>query len=198
MCPETYTIGHNKVMTWRAGFAVLWTLGCGAQLGPGSEDASVRVVDAKEWRDAGIDAPIDARPCMGGNAAMVGPDGSCFVHVTTPVTYAAAKTACAAMNAHLAYLETAALDTFAEAFVGTTDTWIGGSDAVTEGSFVWDDGTPFVFTNWGAMEPNNGGNTYQEDCVIIAGAKVDKQWDDRPCDASEVATSGSFAYLCQY
>lgn len=131
---------------------------------------------------------------------MVAPDGSCFVFVNTPVTYLAAKQACMNMNAHLAYLKTAALDTAAEAFVGTANTWIGASDLATEGTFVWDDGSALTFTNWHAGEPNSGGTgaTYQEDCVIIAGARVDKQWDDRPCDASEVAASGMFAYLCHY
>jgi hypothetical protein len=104
------------------------------------------------------------------------------------------------MTAHLAFLMNAAVDAFAEQMVGTTNTWIGLTDRVTEGTFVWDDGTPLAFTNWHAGEPNNGGSgaTYQEDCVIIAGERVGKQWDDRPCDASEVPTSGSFAYLCQY
>jgi hypothetical protein len=180
-------------MTRRAACALVVVAACGAELGGGGN-----VIDGALLRDAGVDAPPDARPCTGGDKAMVGPDGSCFVHVTTPKTYLQAKAACEAMNAHLAYLKTAQLDTFAEAFIGTLDTWIGGSDRATEMTFVWEDNTPFVFTNWHTNEPNNGGGTYQEDCVIIAGARVDKQWDDRPCDASEVALSGNFAYLCNY
>jgi len=156
--------------------------------------------DAKVIRDAAIDAPPDARPCMGGTMAQVAPDGSCLVFVSTPTTYVNAQAACMAMNAHLAYLKTAPLDTFAEQFIGTANTWIGATDTAIEMTFVWDDGTPLSFTNWGTNEPNNGGtgSTYQEDCVIIAGMKTAKQWDDRPCDASEVPTSGNFAYLCQY
>lgn len=187
-------------MRGRAACAVLLLAGCGASLGPGGDDDNMQSPDARVFRDAAVDAPPDARPCMGGTMAQVAPDGSCLVFVSTPVTYANAKAACVAMNAHLAYLKTATLDTFAEQFVGTTNTWIGATDMVTEMTFLWDDGTPLVFTNWHAGEPNSGGTgaTYQEDCVIIAGARVDKQWDDRPCDASEVATSGMFATLCQY
>jgi len=184
-------------MTRRAACALVVVAGCGAQLGGGDSDGTN--IDGAILRDGSVDAPIDARPCTGGDRAMVGPDASCFVHVTTPKTYLQAKAACEAMNAHLAYLKSATLDTFAEQFVGSVDTWIGGSDRVTEGTFLWEDGTAFAFTNWHTGEPNNGGGgTYQEDCVIIAGARVDKQWDDRPCDASEIATSGSFAYLCNY
>ncbi|HEY5945242.1 MAG TPA: lectin-like protein [Kofleriaceae bacterium] len=187
-------------MTGRAAFAVLLVAGCGAQLGPGSGDDNGQTPDAKTWRDAGVDAPIDARPCMGGTMAQVGPDNSCFVFIATPMTYVNAKAACVGMSAHLAYLKSAALDAFAEQFVGSANTWIGLTDRATEGTFVWDDGTALGFSNWHAGEPNSGGTgaTYQEDCAIIAGARIDKQWDDRPCDASEVTTSGMFATLCNY
>lgn len=146
-----------------------------------------------------VDASPDARPCSGGDAHMVGPNGECLVMFNTPKTYVDAKAACAAMSAHLAYIKDAALDSVAETFVGSANTFIGLTDLAVEGSFVWDDGTPLGFANWHTGEPNNGGSGgYQEDCVIIAGARVGAQWDDRPCDPSEVATSGMFAYLCEY
>lgn len=187
-------------MTGRVAVALLLAIaGCEASLGGSPEAAQdAPVGDAPIVVDAGGDAPVDARPCMGGNAAAVAPDGSCLVHFTTPATYVNAKAGCATINAHLAYIKTAELDTFAENFVGTRDTWIGGSDRVTEGQFLWEDGTAFMFTAWAAGEPNNANNNFQEDCVIIAGARTSKLWDDRPCDASEVSTSGNFAYLCQY
>jgi len=177
---------------------------CDASLGPGTggggTDATERRMDSGVSDTQPVDAAIDARPCTGGNAAAMAPDGSCLVHFTAmPITYAAAKLACMNMNAHLAYLKTAQLDTFAETFIGTLDTWIGGNDIATENAFVWDDTTPFAFTNWHTGEPNNGGASgIPENCVIIAGARTDKQWDDRPCDSSMNANSGKFAYLCQY
>ena len=176
---------------------------CGASLGDGGgdghADAQQGHPDGKIYRDAGIDAP---RVCVGGTPAQLAPDGSCFGLITTKMTYVQARAACAALasGGHLAYLKTAELDTAAEDFIGAVDTWIGGNDMAVEMSFVWDDNTPFSFTNWHTGEPNNGGTgaTYQEDCVIIAGSRVGKQWDDRPCDATEVATSGMFASICQY
>lgn len=182
-----------------AGVVVLAASACDATLGSrGAGDVDARAPDDGATTD--MQGTIDARPCEGGDAAMVAPDGSCLVHVTAPVTYLEARAACAAMGAHLAYLKTAALDMFAQSFVGTVDTWIGGNDLAIEGTFEWDDGTAFAYTAWAEGEPNNGGedSTYQEDCVIIAGSRPTKLWDDRPCDASEVPTSGNFAYLCQY
>jgi hypothetical protein len=172
---------------------------CGAQLGQGG-GGSDQPLDAAAIDAASPDAPIDARACAGGDAHMVGPQGECLVMFTTPATYAEAKAACAAIDAHLAYLTDAQLDAVAETFVGSADTFIGLTDLAAEGSFVWDDGTPVAFANWHTGEPNNGGSgaTYQEDCVIIAGARVGAQWDDRPCDASEVPNAGTYAYLCEY
>lgn len=186
-------------MRCRSGFALLLAVAsCDASLGGGTGDGSVtdaQSVDAYV-ADAAPDAP---RMCMGGNAAALAPDGSCLVHLTTPATYASAKIQCMGINGgHLALLKTAALDTFAETFIGDLDTWIGANDIVTETTFLWEDGTALVFTNWATGEPNNANGTFQEDCAIIAGARVTKQWDDRPCDSSEVPTSGTFAALCQY
>jgi hypothetical protein len=182
----------------RSVVAAVLLAACGAQLGGGSggsDNPADALVDT-----LARDAAIDARACMGGDAHMVGPNGECLVMFTTPATYVDAKAACAAMNAHLAYLKDATTDAAAEAFVGSANTFIGLTDLATEGSFVWDDGTPLGYSNWHTGEPNNGGSgaTYQEDCAIIAGARVGAQWDDRPCDASEVPTSGTFAYLCEY
>ena len=33
--------------------------------------------------------------------------------------------------------------------------WIGGTDTTIEGQYVWDDGSPFDYTNWCSGEPNN-------------------------------------------
>jgi len=62
--------------------------------------------------------------------------------------------------------------------------WLGGSDAVTEGSWLWPDGTLFyqngpvggLYTNWGPAEPNNarGG----ENCLAV---RINFNWTDIQC-----------------
>ena len=62
--------------------------------------------------------------------------------------------------------------------------WIGGSDAVTEGSWLWPDGTLFyqngpvggLYNHWGQAEPNNarGG----ENCLAL---RVNYNWTDLQC-----------------
>jgi hypothetical protein len=54
---------------------------CGAQLGGGgggSDSPSDALVDSRS-----ADAAIDARPCTGGDAHLVGPQGECLVMFTT-------------------------------------------------------------------------------------------------------------------
>jgi len=170
---------------------------CGAEVagGNGTDAASA---DAQSDAPPPADAPSDTRACAGGDAAMTAPDGSCFLLFTTPTSYGDAQASCASMSAHLAFLKTAELDTAAEVFVGTNDTFIGFSDQATEGTFVWDDGSPRAFDNFAATEPNNGGGSYEEDCVLIAGVRPTKQWDDRPCDPAALPGFGLYAYLCQF
>lgn len=40
--------------------------------------------------------------------------------------------------------------------------WIDGSDAEIEGRWVYSDGRPIVYSNWGQGEPNNGGGAHPE------------------------------------
>ena len=60
--------------------------------------------------------------------------------------------------------------------------WIGFSDEINEGSFVWYDQSPIVYTNWAPGEPNQAGN---EDCVQIypTGANPGS-WNDLSCGST--------------
>ncbi len=57
--------------------------------------------------------------------------------------------------------------------------WIGFNDEAVEGSFVWYDQSPIVYTNWAPGEPNNSGN---EDCTqIYPGGSNPGTWNDLKC-----------------
>jgi hypothetical protein len=171
--------------------------GCGASVqdgGSGTPDSpGPTPPDAPDV----IDAPIDARPCTGGDANMTAPDGSCLLRFAAPITYTNAIALCAANNAHLAILDSQALSDAAIAFVGARDAWIGLDDRTTENTFVWIDGSPLVFRAFAAMEPNNGSGVFQEDCIVIAG-ESGRPWDDRPCSPADLAGAGEYEALCQF
>ncbi|HEY3237908.1 MAG TPA: C-type lectin domain-containing protein, partial [Polyangiaceae bacterium] len=71
-----------------------------------------------------------------------------------------------------------------------TYTWIGLNDISVEGTFVWANGDPVVYTHWyGGGAPINDA----EDCIIMTAWHLDDgTWTDLPC------SSGSSAYyMCE-
>jgi hypothetical protein len=69
--------------------------------------------------------------------------------------------------------------------------WIGLTDEVLEGEFVWDsDSIPLEYANWNTNEPSSS-NGEDEDCVFLNGAIEGRTWNDESC-----TKSGLFA-LCQ-
>ncbi len=57
------------------------------------------------------------------------------------------------------------------------NTYIGGSDAETEDTWLWDDGEPFDFKNFKEGEPNGGQG---ENCLEM---DYDMKWNDVDCGA---------------
>lgn len=53
--------------------------------------------------------------------------------------------------------------------------WLGANDVAVEGTFVWVDGTPFVFTDWIGGEPNNLNN---EDYLAMDFRNGSWGWND--------------------
>ena len=65
--------------------------------------------------------------------------------------------------------------------------WIGATDAASEGNWQWSDGTPWGYESWAAGEPNNGGGrgqNYGAINYIVAG-----MWDDEDSNKP---------FFCQY
>lgn len=186
-------------MTRGLTLALLITAGCGVKLEQGLDGGTTdaRITDATADAAPVPDAPPDARPCTGGDAHMADSTGACFVFFLTPRLYADAQTACAAIAAHLATVPDAATNTLITGLAANTaSVYIGATDAVTEGTFLWQDGSAVTYTNWRTGEPSNGQGQYQEDCVVIQ-PMLAGVWDDRPC-APPPANAGSYAYVCQY
>ena len=180
---------------WFPVLALLALGGCAEIFG--LDETTTRV--SPDARDA---APTDApRPCLGGDARSVDPvTGACYVFFASPSTRDVARTTCQALGAttRLASIQSASENTLIKNLSGTVDVFIGGSDEVTEGTFVWDDGTPFQLTNWNAGEPNNGGAAgFEEDCVVMLGASAIGAWNDVPCAPTAGTTLGSFAFVCE-
>lgn len=172
---------------------------CNATIGPakvvsdaGSRpDAFVQAVrDATAAADAfgPGDALPDAIPCEGGDRHFFDSgSGHCYLLFTSAVAWSDARADCANLSAHLATSTNRHENVVITALAaGDGAVWLGGTDASTEGFWVWVTGESMGFQNWGAGEPNGG---TAENCMAL-DAGNSGAWDDRPC-------SDTLAYVCE-
>jgi hypothetical protein len=130
------------------------------------------------------DAPIDARPCTGGNQAIFDPTtGHCYLVYNTTRQWQSAADFCLADGTHLVTISSAAENELVRPSSGFR--WIGLEDIGSEGTFTWVTGEPLSFTNWNGGEPNGGGG---ENC---GGMLNNGRWNDFQC-------GDSWAFVCEF
>jgi hypothetical protein len=71
-------------------------------------------------------------------------------------TWTEARTLAMSIGGHLATITSAGEQAFITANV-MTNAWIGLTDEITEGTFLWVTGEPFIYSNWLPGEPNDFG-----------------------------------------
>ena len=64
-------------------------------------------------------------------------------------------------------------------FVGTNSIWVGGSDKLEEGNWVWNNPTqPILLDYWFDRQPDN---TYGNQNCLCYGQHMGYLWDDVQC-----------------
>ncbi|XP_039674891.1 galactose-specific lectin nattectin-like [Perca fluviatilis] len=58
------------------------------------------------------------------------------------------------------------------------NSWIGGSDSVQEGVWIWSDGSTFDYKHWGPGQPDNAGGA--ENCLEMNHNGLN--WNDGQCN----------------
>nr|XP_058947480.1 brevican core protein-like isoform X2 [Pocillopora verrucosa] len=123
--------------------------------------------------------------------------GSCYKLITKPETWSNADAKCISLGAQLVKIESAFENDFLTQafFKGTSGTyWIGLSDQVHEGKWIWTDGSSLGaddYSPWGKNNPNNlGGHQncgqivkgdFKLGSLLFRGFK-DGEWNDFRCD----------------
>ena len=131
--------------------------------------------------------------------------GSCYKLITKPETWSNADAKCISLGAQLIKIESAFENDFLTQtfFKGTSEAyWIGLSDQVHEGKWIWTDGSSLGaadYNHWGKNNPNNyGGNQncgqivrgdVQLGSLQLSGFK-DGEWNDFRCNFS-------LGYICE-
>ncbi|XP_058509228.1 butyrophilin-like protein 2 [Solea solea] len=74
------------------------------------------------------------------------------------------------------------------------DIWIGLTDRLTEGDWIWTDGRPLTLPFWQTFQPDNGRGdpaNGEEDCAVLRPrVNFNRNWNDLRCDAS-------LSWLCE-
>ncbi|XP_072519934.1 galactose-specific lectin nattectin-like [Salminus brasiliensis] len=110
----------------------------------------------------------------------------CFKFFKPQVEWVDAETECLKNSGNLASVHSHKENAFLQDLIkkGTgslMNTWIGGHDAVAEGTWLWSDGSKMDFHDWCKNEPSNYKN--KEHCMTMNYGDLN-QWNDIPCNLS--------------
>jgi hypothetical protein len=124
------------------------------------------------------------------HAGMIwGTNGHEYAVVTAEgITWTSASAAAQSSGWYLATIGSADENDFVKSLLNSglasrSHFWIGATDQVSEGTFVWVDGTPFSFTDWWGGEPNNSGN---EDYLAMDLHDGSWAWNDAPDNLGQI------------
>jgi hypothetical protein len=113
---------------------------------------------------------------------------SAYLLCEGPKTWEAARALCRSRGADLVIIETEEENTFL-AESGNPASWIGLSDADTEGTFLWVNGKSVTTSSWNEGEPNDSGGV--EDCVgLFTSGEAAGTWNDFDCGSER-------AFVCE-
>lgn len=121
-----------------------------------------------------------------------GGNGHTYVLIAQPLTPSAARIQAAVMGGYLVAINDAEENAFVASHFPITvpgyNAWIGLSDEVTEGTFLWDSGEPVTYANWVSGEPNNDhGNEDYVEIKLNVATSWPGQWNDGAGDTTNYA-----------
>ncbi len=128
-----------------------------------------------------------------------------FCSQSNSLSWAQARQTAAAYGGYLVVINDATENEFIRDAIIAPTCWLGLTDEVNEGNFVWEGGQNSNYSNWLNSEPNNQDNYYSGGADHVVLIKSDGKWRDRagqqhhefiieiPCDESGLSitqTSG--------
>ncbi|XP_034741183.1 galactose-specific lectin nattectin-like isoform X2 [Etheostoma cragini] len=107
----------------------------------------------------------------------------CFLFNTGPKNWIDGELFCISVGGNLASIHSEVEHSFLRNYIkqvtgSDKSAWIGGHDAVKEGTLLWTDGSKFDFQSFAEGEPNNRGGA--ENCVVMNFNG--NNWNDGSCE----------------
>jgi hypothetical protein len=147
--------------------------------------------DSGAVADAGpLATTAPSEPCTG-----MALDGSCYELFDSFAVWNAAEQQCVSWGGHLASIgsatEDATISRWWPAQLGLagadgSGVWLGGTDAQSDGTFLWVDGSPFAYAGWQPGQPDDGAGV---DCTEQRNDGAG-HWYDRRC-------TDALRYICK-
>ncbi len=104
----------------------------------------------------------------------------CYRAFTGNANWGNSENACKTWGGHLASISDATEDAAVRQLVQATcgnnaSAMLGASDATTEGTWLWNDGTPWKYTHWDSGQPSNSGGGGGQDYLML---RPNGAWND--------------------
>jgi hypothetical protein len=106
-------------------------------------------------------------------------NGHKYLYVSGKIPWYVARDICERMGGHLATINSAEEDVFVAKLLNGAAAWGGGSDAESEGRWVWITGEPFDYRNWNPPSPDN--HKEAQHCLLLNQERSGR-WDDMGAD----------------
>ncbi|XP_059403948.1 ladderlectin-like isoform X2 [Carassius carassius] len=109
--------------------------------------------------------------------------GRCFRFFNFPRSWIDAEKQCLGYDGNLASVHSYEEYIFVQIMIKyqtqeTTESWIGGYDAVSEGTWLWSDGSKLDQEIWAPGQPDNSNRN--EHCLMMNN-QPSSNWNDNPC-----------------
>lgn len=118
-----------------------------------------------------------------------------YLLVNTPMSWHKASEHCTSLGGHLVTIQSAAENQFVSRMSMSSGTWLGATDEIQEGVWIWVTGESWDYSNWYPGEPNNccpPTHCGPQDCTpehYLTGDYTG-QWNDTP--------DGQMHFVCEW
>ena len=103
-------------------------------------------------------------------------NGKCYGWISSKKSWSSAQSNCISLGGYLTKMESQGEMEFLKGKFGGKRFWTGASDVITEGTWLWSDGSPVSWTYWDWPNPDGGGS---ENCAMWHNSL--EGWVDAPC-----------------
>ncbi|KAI4878131.1 hypothetical protein NFI96_011076 [Prochilodus magdalenae] len=109
-------------------------------------------------------------------------NGRCFRHFSGSLDWSSAEQYCVVEGGHLVSIHSDSENQLVKALIRSIEgrdapTWIGLSDCQQRNTWIWTDGSGYVYSKWNNDEPNHS----QGECCVHINWGNEKNWNDDPC-----------------